>query len=210
MADFSGITNEDLQAELARRKNGDGWYFIVGRSDAEEDASLSFLLVPKKHWHLQHSVMDQHVARSVALPGGFTEVNESEFKFKGAPDEAQRLLERFGFARLDNPLWDSSTVYVPLLGVGWPRLDLKFDTAEIMELAERWIEAQLPERGDNLPSDWDRNVYCAKIRKFAEDHGLEMYVTSDYGERDNGWEGASISLISKDLARTIPGLTQAP
>lgn len=193
-----------LKTEACRRKNNDHWYYMIGDEGYESD--VTFNIAHKRHWHLHHTTEDRGISGLVKLPKGFDEIGESNFEYKGSTEEAERLLALSGLTKLENPFWwqQALSVYVPINRVGWPRLDFKSDTPQIKELVTNFIVQGLPLRSDNLPTDWSRDSYLARIEEFARNHGLVHVVTSDYQVHDGRWEGAGISLLSKDVFDSLP------
>ena len=204
MSDLDNLSEEGLLAELGHRQNKDNWYFIVGSPDAEPGTKPDFLIVHKRCWHEHHGIDDSHIGHLLNLPEGFGEAMESTFEYDGPTEEGERLLQQYGFTKLDNPFWDASLVYVPILRVGWPRLDFTCDTPEIKRLTKEWVKRMLPSRSNSLPSDWNKTNYLTIVEQFTRDNGLVHILTYDYGDQKGRWKGASISLISEELFKSLP------
>jgi len=203
-SDLSQHSEEELLAELGRMKNQDNWYFFLG--DAEDRKKPDFSIVHKRYWHLHHAIDDGHIGNLVAVPEDFSEAMESTFEYDGKPENGERLLRAYGFSKIENPfMWgDALIVYVPIKCVGWPRLSLTCDTPEIKAQTQDWVKNSLPTRSNNLPSDWSQPNYMAKVEEYARRNGLAAIVTSDFGVYKERWEGASISLLSQQVANSLP------
>ena len=201
---LSQYTEEDLLAELARRKNQDNWYFMFGSDDNK--AKPDFWITHKRYYHLHHAIDDDHIGHLVSVPEGFDEVMESTFEYEGTTENGERLLSAYGFTKLENPfMWgDALIVYVPFKIGGWPSLSMTCDTPEIKAQAQDWVRDSLPAKSDDLPSDWNELNYMAKIDEFARNNGLVTIVTLDSGVRNGIWQGAHISLLSKQVAESLP------
>ncbi len=204
-SDLSQFSEEQLLAEIGRRKNKNKWYYIVGGPDNwSSNTNQEFLIVHKRFWHLHHTIDDNHISDLVALPEEFDEAMESTFEYDGSAEKGECLLKDYGFTKLANPFWAALTVYVPILGLGWPRLDITSDTPKIKTMIEEWVQKALPARSNNLPADWSKDNYLGRLSSFSQNNGLVHVVTSDYGSHKDRWEGAGISVLARELFESLP------
>lgn len=205
---LSIYSEEQLAAELARRRgekrlekglgtNRD-WYFFRD-SESRED----FNIVHKRLYHTEHVIDDNHISGRIILPTGFGEAQESIFEYEGEPEEGEQALRDFGFVKLEKPYFDGLLVYAPVERVGWPRIDINADTPEIKEFTRRWINESLPPRSAALPHDWNRDSFLGKLEAFSRSSGFAHFVR-DYNSKPGYWPGASVSIMSDEVAKSLP------
>ncbi len=217
MTDLEGFTEEQLRAELERRRlheAGKDWYYIPDKYEAGGEELDVFLLVHKQYWHLHHALYAGDVHGLVQLPRGFAEGTDSTFEYDGSVEEGERLLQQSGFAKLEYgwPCTDSLVSYSPLLRQGGPLILITADTPDIKRTTEEWMRETWPSPSDKLPADWEKEVYMGAIDHLAQQHRLAILNLEDSGYRRGDWLLNRMNYhadVQRSVGEKVPTLNEA-
>lgn len=208
---LDGYSDEDLQAELARRQHRD-LYYIVGHPAAEPGEKPDFLIVHKRYWHLHHALEDRHISRLLRIPEDFSEVQESTFTYERSTEEGERLLQQHGLTKHENPSWwchGAHTFHSPIKD-GREHIVCICDTPRIEQLVQAWTPG-IDRQFHQDPSTWSKAAYKALLRPFAKANGLRAIWTEDSGidPKTQRWQGGKVSLLDKAVAESLPAYGRA-
>ena len=207
MTDLGAFTDKQLRQELAKRKNKDFYYIMDSPNDDSDEHR--FAIVHKRYWHHHHRVVDDYIKKKIALPRGFTEESGPVFEYNGTLQDGEEKLMEYGFTKHENPLWggDAMNVWVPVLGIGWPRLSWISDTVEI----KSQLTSSLPDLSSKFVPDpahkftiISPSEYKGIMREFANQHELHFTITSKYSLEEGQWLGCEGSLMSKAVYESLP------